>query len=240
MPARIAENIEFVRDTPLFEDLPDDQFRSIAAQVRITDEPRGRILFRRDEPARIFYLVLDGWVKVSRVSAAGDEAIIGVFTRGQSFAEIAALAGGDYPADGETVTEARIAAIPIRAIVEAIGHDSRAALIMLASISRHVRRLVDEIEQMKSYSGQQRVAEFLITQSPVDRGASTVRLPYEKSVIAARLGMKAESLSRVFQRMRKFGVVIKQDMAIINDIEVLHEAVNQDRAGAVRTAKTGI
>jgi DNA-binding Lrp family transcriptional regulator len=41
-------------------------------------------------------------------------------------------------------------------------------------------------------------------------------------VIAKKLGMKAESLSRVFQRLRKHGVIIKNDMAIIDDIAKLH------------------
>ena len=52
--------------------------------------------------------------------------------------------------------------------------------------------------------------------------------------------MKAESLSRVFQRMRKFGVVIKQDMAIINDIESLRETLEQDRVTNIRNLRSGI
>ena len=232
--------VEFVRRTPLFKGVAAEQFEPIAARMRIVEEPRGQVLFRQDEPAVTFYLVVEGWVKIYRTTAAGDETIIGIFTRGESFAEIAAFAGGDYPAHCETVTDAVLAAIPTQAIVNAISEDPKVALTMLGSVSRHVRSLVDEIEQMKGLSGQQRVVEFLIDQSPVDSGACTIRLPYEKSVIAAKLGMKAESLSRVFQRMRKFGVVIKQDMAIINDIETLRETLEQDRMTNIRNLRSGI
>lgn len=167
-----------------------------------------------------------------RTTATGEEAVIGIFTRGQSFAEIAALAGDAYPAHGQAVTDVRLAEIPVDRLVAAITNDPETALVMLASVSRHVRRLVDEIEQIKGFSGTQRVAEFLIAQSPVTSGACTVRLPYEKTLIAAKLGMKAESLSRVFQRLKRFGVSIKGDMAIINEVEMLRDAVEQDRPSA--------
>ena len=91
----------------------------------------------------------------------------------------------------------------------------------------------DEIEQIKGLSGIQRVAEFLIEQCPVTSGACTVRLPYEKTLITAKLGMKAESLSRVFQRLRRFRVSIKGDMAVIDDVETLRDAVDQDRPSAL-------
>lgn len=169
--------------------------------------------------------MIDGWVKVYRTTASGEEAIIGIFTRGESFAEIAALARGNYPANAMTVSDSLLAAIPISAIVAAIGRDADVALAMLASVSRHVRRLVDEIEQMKGLSGQQRVADFLVRLSPVTSGTSMVRLPYEKAVIARKLGMKAESLSRVFQRLQKHGVIIKNDMAVIDDIARLRSVL---------------
>ncbi len=222
----------FLRRNPLFSDLSDADFADIAARIREVTVPRGSAVFNQDDPAHTFFIVIDGWVKVFRTTMAGEEAVIGVFTRGQSFAEIAALARQNYPAHAHAVTDARLAEIPVDRIVGSIAHNPEVALVMLASISRHVRRLVDEIESMKGLSGIQRVAEFLIAQSPVESGACTVRLPYEKALIAAKLGMKAESLSRVFQRLRKFGVHIKRDMAVINDVEALHDVVERERLSA--------
>lgn len=227
-----ASLIGFVQQSPLFAELPKPQFADIAEAIRFVLKPRGAVLFNRNEPALKFYIVVEGWAKVYRTTSGGEEAIIGIFTRGQSFAEIAALAGDNYPANAETVTDAHLAEIRIDRIVAAIRSDPSVALTMLSSVSRQVRRLVDEIEQMKGLSGMQRFAEFLVEQSPVRTGACTVRLPYEKSVIAAKLGMKAESLSRVFPRMRKYGVVIKNNMAIINEVEALQDAIDQDRLRA--------
>lgn len=223
----------FLRRTPLFGELDDDEFRQITTAAREVHLARGEPVFTQGDPALVFYIVVEGWVKVFRTTIAGEEAIIGIFTRGQSFAEIAALARDIYPANAEAVTDVRLAAIPIDRIVSGISRDPNLALTMLASVCRHVRSLVDEIEQVKGLSGIQRVAEFLVAQSPVDSGTCTVRLPYEKTLIASKLGMKAESLSRVFQRLRSYGVVIKRDMAVIDSLETLRGVMDQDRLGGL-------
>lgn len=220
----------FLREAPLFAELTDEEFREIVPAVREATLERGTSLFSRGDPAHAFYVVVEGWMKVFRTTVSGEEAVIGIFTRGQSFSEIAALAGETYPANAEAVTDSRLVVVPVDRIVSAISRDPNVAMTMLASVCRHVHRLVDEIEQVKGFSGIQRVAEFLIKQSPVESGACTIRLPYEKTLIASKLGMKAESLSRVFQRLRGYGVVIKRDMAVIDAVESLHGIVDQDRS----------
>ena len=172
-------------------------------------------------------------MKVFRITPRGDEAVIGVFTRGESFAEVAAPAREDYPANAPAVTDTRLATFPVDGLARRIAEDPQIALAMLASVFRQVRRLVDEIEQMKGLSGIQRVAEFLIAQCTVDEGACAIRLPYEKSLLASKLGMKAEPLSRVFQRLREHGVVISRDMAVINEVFMLRDIVEQDHGTAV-------
>lgn len=223
----------FLRGTPLFGELSDAEFREATGAIREILLVRGAQLFSRGDPAHLFFVVIEGWVKVFRTTVAGEEAVIGIFTRGQSFAEIAALARDVYPASAEAVTEARLVAVPVERIVSSITRDPSVALTMLASVCRHMHALVDEIEQVKGLSGIQRVAEFLIKQSPVDSGSCTIRLPYEKTLIASKLGMKAESLSRVFQRLRGYGVVIKRDMAVIDNVQSLHHVVDQDRIPGV-------
>ena len=105
---------------------------------------------------------------------------------------------------------------------------------MLASVSLHLKRLVDQIEELKARTGPQRLANFLVGLAPVSRGACTIVLPYEKLLIAGRLGMKPESLSRAFQRLQSVGVRIKQGTVAIGDVERLAEFAGRERLLAVR------
>jgi hypothetical protein len=58
-----------------------------------------------------------------------------------------------------------------------------------------------------------------------------VTLPYDKVLIAGRLGMKPESLSRAFARLKDQGVTIRQNVAEIEDRRpTLRDFVEEDPA----------
>ena len=160
-------------------------------------------LFRQGDPATAFFITIDGWVKLYRISLAGEETVIHVLTKGESFAEAVAFTGACYPATAEAVTEARVVRIPADHIVRCIRESPDIALAMIASTSQHLHHLVQQVEQLKAQSGVQRVAEFLASLAPVDHGSCVIGLPYDKVLIAARLGLKPSTLQA---RLRKLGI----------------------------------
>jgi CRP-like cAMP-binding protein len=89
---------------------------------------------------------------------------------------------------------------------------------------------VAQLEQLKAQTGAQRVAEFLLTLCQNSAGGCEVTLPYDKMLIAGRLGMKPESLSRAFSRLKAAGVSVSRNHAEIADIEALREYAETDRA----------
>ena len=168
------------------------------------------------------------------IHVGGDEAVVGVFSRGDCLAEAPCLAGGNYPVSGETVTEARLLAVPARRIIELNRSSPEIGLAMLASASLHLKRLVDQIEELKARTGPQRLADFLVGLAPVAQGPCTIALPYAKLLIAARLGIKPESLSRAFQRLRAVGVRINQNTVAVGDVARLTEFAGRERLMAFK------
>lgn len=223
-----------IQAAPMFSGLPGAVLDALLAQSELQVRPRRIALFEQDEPASTFYVVMEGWVKLFRMTTGGDEAVVGVFTRGDSIAEVPCLAGGNYPVSGETVTDVRLLAVPTRKIMELNRSSPEIGLAMLASTSAHLRRLVDQIEELKARTGPQRLAAFLVDLAPTARGACTIALPYEKLLIAGRLGMKPESLSRAFQRLRALGVRINQNTVAVGDIARLAEFAGRERVMAFK------
>ncbi len=232
-------DLEIIRSTTLFSALAPQTLEDLLADATVRVVERGEVLFLQGEKAEGFYVVLDGWVKVFRVTPGGDEAVVGIFTRGQNFAEAAAFAGGIYPASGEAVTESRVLRIAARHLNQRICENPEIALAILASTSRHLHMLVCQIEQLKAHTGAQRVAEFLVDLAPASEGACTIALPYDKALIAARLGMKPESLSRAFQRLKDEGVKINNNMAVVARLENLQAFVDQERSAVLRSRVNG-
>ena len=72
-----------------------------------------------------------------------------------------------------------------------------------------------------------RVARFLLSLTHQPTGAETIELPYEKSLIAAGIGIKPESLSRSFSRLREVGVQAHNGRVVIDDIAALRDYATQ-------------
>lgn len=230
------QDLAIVRRTAIFSDLSAAALRDLLTESAIQSAGRGEVVFLQGDPAAAFFVVLEGWVKIYRLTPSGEEAVVGVFTAGENFAEAAAFSAGYYPASCEAVTDVRLLRVPSEHLGDKIGQSPEIALSMLASTSRHLHQLVRQIEQLKAHTGVQRVAEFLASLCPVEEGPCTIGLPYDKALIAGRLGMKPESLSRAFARLRHVGVRIDHNMAAIADVARLRNYVDEER-GADQTAR---
>jgi CRP/FNR family transcriptional regulator, dissimilatory nitrate respiration regulator len=210
-------------------------FKAMSAEDAITltgNRPaqtyeKGTTLFRQGDPASAFFVVVSGWVKLYRVTPDGLEVVINVFAAGDTFAEAVMFSGGRYPACAETVSRSRLLRIESSVFRARILEKPELALSMLASASRHLKSLIGQIEQIKVRSAPQRVAEFLLAALPQgERGPAEIEFPFEKALLANRLGMKPESFSRALGKLKPYGVVVDRETVVVEDPVRLHSFVN--------------
>jgi len=211
-------DLAIIRRVPLFQRMPEVALQNILSAVFAREYEKGQVLFLRDDPADCFFIVIDGWVKVYRDTPDGDEAVIGVFTRGESIAEAAVFLGMDYPASAQVVTQARLAPILGGPFRNQVSEMPEIAMNMLASMSHRQHHLVSEVEQLKTRSASLRVVDFLLKLCAVTSGPAIVSLPYDKTLISRRLGMQPESLSRILAKLRRLGVKTEQNQVVIADV----------------------
>jgi len=222
---------QIVRSTPLFGNMPQDVAQSIIGNQSVRSYDKGVTLFQQGEPASSFFVVLNGWVKLFRITPDGHEAVVAVFRRGETFAEAAMFLGARYPVSAEVVMPSRLLRVDGEVLRKRIREQPDLALSMLASASHHLKALVEQIEQIKVLSAPQRVADFLVRLCRVRDGGCTIELPYEKSLIAGRLGMKPESLSRALAKLRPLGVSVDRENVAIVDVGLLVSFVESSDRG---------
>lgn len=213
---------------PLFAGLGRETLDRLLAGARVESWRRDSLLFRQDQPATHFYVILVGWLKLYRVSRSGQESVVHVFTRGESLAEAAIFAGGHYPVNALVASPSRLLAIPARPFLEVIDNDPAVARNMLAAMSRHLRQLVTRLEQLSGQPAQQRLASFLLSLAPESDGPLEMRLPVNKSLIAARLGMQPETLSRALAQLREQGVETTGEKIRVPDVGYLRRLAAGD------------
>ena len=222
-----------VRRIALFSDLSDDAFARLAARMRPVSLAAGSLLFLQDEPAGRFYLLLDGWVKLSRLSEDGAETIVNVVAPGESFAEAAVFAQGVFPVCAEAVTDGRALTLNAADFREAIAENAEIALAMLGALSLRLRQLVHQIESLQVKSAPRRVADFLLRLCPAGVERCTLDLPLNKALIARRLGMRPETLSRALARLKAAGVAPQDGRLIVASVAELRRFCEPGDTGGV-------
>ncbi len=228
-----AGDLQIITRIAVFRGLRPETVEHIIAPATTVMLKAHDTLYRQDDPATAFFIMIDGWTKHYRINLSGEETVIHILTKGDSFAEAVALTGGRFSATAEAVTDSRIVRIPADHIVRCIREKPDIALAMIASTCQRLHYLMEQVEQLKAQSGVQRVAEFLVSLAPTDHGSCVISLPYDKVLIAGRLGLKPESLSRAFAKLRSVGVAVHSAHVAVSDIGKLRQ-IATDEKSAIR------
>ena len=152
-----ASDLDVVRRINVFRGVKPLVFERLVAPAVTLTFKSGDTVFRQGDPAAAFFIVVDGWIKLYHITASGKEAVIYVFTKGESIAEAVAFTGQSYPAAAEAASDARIVRIPASHIIKCIRDTPDIALAMMASTSMHFHHLLEQIAQLKVQSAVQRV-----------------------------------------------------------------------------------
>ncbi len=212
-----------LRQHSLFAAMPEDVYPLFTAAAKKLSLKKGDQLFLQDDPAEWFYFIASGWIKLFRETVDGDEAVLDVLTKGHIFGESAIFDGGVHVAGASVAENAVLLSFPTSLLKSAITKDHDVALGMLASISRKRRQQSQDIEKLSLQNTSQRIACFLLRMCRAsDAEKVSLSLPYDKSLIAARLSMKSETFSRALSKLqRETSISIKGSSVVIPDTNEL-------------------
>ncbi len=235
------EALQAVRQVPLFAGLEDDTLALLTSGALERSYRRGTLLFSEGEPADRFYVVLGGWIKLFRESPDGNECMVGLFTRGESFAEAAMFDRLGFPVNAAVAEDARLLIFTADHFLTTLEQNHGLALNLLANLSGMLRYLVCQLDQLINQPTYQRLAAFIVSLCPRDADQALVCLPCDKLLIAGRLGMKPESFSRAMARLKEVGVSCERNCVQVDDVSALRRFANAgDAAGPLPTPLNGM
>lgn len=201
---------DFMQNLTFFKDLPKADMEAFMESACVQHYPKGAGIFHQGDKAESFFIVISGWVHLFRNTVEGDEAFVGLFTRGDVFAEAALFTDGNYPFSADAAEETRILVIPGHVLKARARNNPDITTRTLASMSREMENLQRQNEQMSIMTTSQRVACLLLQLSAHMLGTGgTFTFPYDKLLAAARLGMKPETFSRALAQLKPYGVTSK-------------------------------
>ena len=190
--------------TRLLAALPREVLAELAGDAVRRRHAGGDTLFYEGDEARHCLLVAQGAVEVLRYDAAGDERMLHRFEAGQLVAEAAMfMPHGLYPMTARAQGDTEVWRIPRRAVRGTCERHPALALRLLESLSLRLYQRVNQVDWLTSSNAPQRLAAYLVARC--SEGGEPVELPTSQRHLAARLGIRAETLNRLLAQWQAKG-----------------------------------
>lgn len=207
---------EAIRRHYLFSGLDQDVFDALANVITVEAYDKGEVLFHRGDPAQDFFFIEAGHVELSLISPDGQKKIVEVIGHDRTFAEaLVFMQSGKFPVTAEALTDSVVYRIPNDPYRTLLHDNSDACMRLLSDVCRHLHQRVQEIEQLTIQNARSRLSSYLIDHATeIDDDEATIRLDLPKHVIASRLSITPETLSRLLRAMSKEGILTVDDRLI--------------------------
>jgi CRP/FNR family transcriptional regulator, dissimilatory nitrate respiration regulator len=210
-----------LRQHPLFAALDDADFRAVCASARCIEcEPR-QMLFRHGEPASRFFMVLHGTIKLYRLTLHGSEKVIDAIGPGQSVGDCVMFAGERcYPCYAQCLEPTELLAVSNRHYRNLITGRADYNQALLTWFADSLCGRMQDMEVLTTQNATNRVIGYLRQLIPDPNAESAeVELPLPKALLASRLAMQPETLSRVLSSLQRCGILqVMRRRLIINDV----------------------
>jgi CRP/FNR family transcriptional regulator len=171
----------------------------------------GQQLFEEGQPCLALYLLLDGAVKIHKVSLGGKEQVLRQLKPGQIFgAPPLFMPNGVYPATAVALELSQVLCVPRDALIRLLKEEPDLMLKALGQVSLQAQSMVRLAESISLSSVPERLAAHLLALAKAGGGpkaGQVLMLEQSQSELAAQLGTVREVLGRALHRLRKEGVL---------------------------------
>jgi CRP/FNR family transcriptional activator FtrB len=215
-------DLPLIRRSRLFAQLSEPDLTALLATCFVQALPSGATPCQQGEKPEFLHIVLSGKVGLF-AEGPREETLVEFFGPGDGFVLPAVMLDMPYLVSARLIDESRILMWPaaaFRAQVRANGTLAYGATLQLSS---YWRILVGQIKDLKLLSATERLSAMLLALAPRQSGSATVTLPGGRRLIAGRLGVTPQSLSRAFATLRPLGVSGHGRQVTIADLDRLRD-----------------
>lgn len=228
----MATAVDLIGTVPLFERLDASLRGRIEAITKVVSAEAEQVLSHQGAMPEFLYVLLEGQVALSSTAADGTTALVEVLHPIDHFVLASVLTRLPTLMTAHTVTPCRLLAIHAGGLLDLVECEALLANTLLRSVSREFRTMVRQVRDLKLRTAAQRLGCYLLARVKDGEAVNAdFRLPFDKGLLAARLGCRQENLSRAFATLRAYGVETHGSRVILHDIPRLNALAVPDDPG---------
>ncbi len=210
----------------LFKGLPEKELEDLESIGSVKQFKPRQTIFLEGDPADGFHVIMEGKVKIYKLSSEGREQILHIFGPKEPFGEAAVFAQARFPANAMATEKTMTFFIQRNKFVNLLKEDPWLAMNLLAVLSKRLMYFARMIGDLSLKEVPGRLATYLLIlksrQKPAEN--ASVVLDISKTQLASLLGTIPETLSRIFSKMQKAGIIeVKGPEIKILDTSALEE-----------------
>ena len=198
--------------SPYFHDLGAEALDRIDRRMRTSTWAAEEVIYRAGEPAGTLYVVADGRVRISQLTAAGTQTVTDILGPGDMFGAMSSLGEPHHLQTATALVGSCTLRIGQEAFREVMVENPTVGLRVVDDLAARLSRAETDIGGQVTDTVEQRVARALLRLADKlgkDRGAQGLLLevPLSRADLAGLARSTPESVSRVMSRWKKAGII---------------------------------
>ena len=213
------KKIELLQSVALFWDLSEEELGYISEKMIARHYESGKFIFLEDSEGEQCFFVVQGSVKVTRLSKDGREVILAMLNEGDFFGEMALLDGESRSANVIALEETEVLTLNREDFLVVLHDYPQIAIQLLKEMADRLRKSDRQIASLSLSDAEKRIAlciiRFADEQGIIKRGQVSIpKMPIQQD-IANMAGTSRETVSRAINLLEKEHFIKRQGRELL-------------------------
>ena len=200
-----------IANFPLFAGIASEDLEYLLTLSRTIRVPKNGEVFAQGAEARSFFVLLEGFVRATKLTADGNEIIVRFVSPGEIFGVAVAIGLDNYPATAVAVVDATLLGWPSAQWRTLAGKYPELATNALRTVGSRLQDAHTRVIELTSEEVERRIARTLLRLADqagrnVEEGIE-IEIPLRRQDVAQLTGTTLHSVSRVLSSWEQKGLV---------------------------------
>jgi CRP/FNR family transcriptional regulator/CRP/FNR family cyclic AMP-dependent transcriptional regulator len=197
---------------PLFSGLDARIVEEFARRARPRRYPRGSVIFHKDDPGSLLYVIVGGMVRISIPSVEGKDLVLNVLSPGESFGELALFDDEPRNASAEAIEDTQTLTLQRADFLELLERHPKLSMRVIELLTRRLRSADSLAQDACLLDLPGRLARRLLELAEMHgegepNGPIVLKLRLTQSELASLIGATRVATNRQLQRFQARGIV---------------------------------
>ncbi len=210
---------EIITRCALLDGLTETECRAIIQHSKHYEIEQDRFFFHQGEDATTMYIILTGRVKLTQVTQAGEQVIVGYCGAGDGLGIIVALSEIDYPLSAEAVTDCQAICWQRDQMKALMLMYPQLAINGMGMIAQRFVKLQDRYRDIATRRVEQRVARALLRLvrqfGKKVEGGVLIDMPLSRQDLAEMTGTNIYNVSRILSKWEREEWIASQRQRVV-------------------------